>query len=153
MTFTTNSPAETLKAGVKLGEKLSGGEFIVLVGDLGGGKTQYTKGLAQSLGISGTIVSPSFTIERVYNSQATDIQLHHFDFYRLGATDMEIESEVMDLEKDPRNIIVIEWGKNIPGVLPENYLEITFEYIDEAKRKVSYIPHGRSYAEIVRELK
>jgi tRNA threonylcarbamoyladenosine biosynthesis protein TsaE len=152
MTFTTNSPAETLNAGARLGEKLSGGEFIVLVGDLGGGKTQYTKGLAQSLGIADTIVSPTFTIERVYSSQEKDLQLHHFDFYRLGTTDMEIESEVTDLEKDPQNIIVIEWGKNIPRALPENYLEITFEYIDETGRKVSYIPHGRSYAEIVKEL-
>jgi tRNA A37 threonylcarbamoyladenosine biosynthesis protein TsaE len=64
--FITKSDQETIALGFKLGSELCGGEFIALTGDLGGGKTQFTKGIAKALGITETVVSPTFTIERIY---------------------------------------------------------------------------------------
>jgi tRNA threonylcarbamoyladenosine biosynthesis protein TsaE len=151
MTFTTKNFEETIELGEKLGKMLSGGEFLVLVGDLGGGKTQFTKGLAKGLGITETVVSPTFTIERIYESPKR-LYLHHFDFYRLQKMEMEIESEVADLEKDDQNVIVVEWGKNIPGALPEEHLEVSFEYEDDLTRKISMKPRGHRYEKIIKEL-
>jgi len=152
MTYTTKSHEETIELGEKLGRLFSGGEFLVLVGDLGGGKTQFTKGIAQGLGIEETVVSPTFTIERIYESPK-HLFLHHFDFYRLETFDMEIESEVADLNSDDRNIIVIEWGRNIPGALPEDYLEVSFEYEDDAERKITFRSRGKKYEKLLEELK
>ena len=152
MTFTTNSSEETIEIGRKLGKKLTGGEFIVLVGDLGGGKTQFTKGLAKGLGIVETIVSPTFTIERIYESPKKLI-LHHFDFYRLEKYDAEIESEIADLSGSNQNIIVIEWGKNIPGALPQEYMEVNFEYESDEKRKITFKSFGNKYKKLLGEIK
>ena len=151
MTFITKSYEETIKLGENIGRKLSGGEFIVLVGDLGGGKTQFTKGLAKGLGITDTVVSPTFTIERIYES-TKNLSLHHFDFYRLASRDAEIESEVADITNDDKNIIVVEWGKNIPGALPAENLEINFEYEEDETRKITLKPHGLKYIKIAKEL-
>lgn len=151
-TITTKLPVETVKLGKRLGALLSGGEFIVLVGDLGGGKTQFTKGIAKGLGIKETIVSPTFTIERLYASPK-NLYLHHFDFYRLEQADMEIESEIRDLARDDQNIIVIEWGKNIPGALPDEYLEIDFIYRGEEKRQINLKPRGVRYQKLIGGLK
>jgi len=148
MTIITKNYEETIDLGEKLGRLLSGGEFILLVGDLGGGKTQLTKGIARGLGIQETIISPTFTIERVYENPR-GLVLHHFDFYRLGIMEREIQSEISDLRADDRNIIVVEWGKNIPQALPEEYLEIEIEYENEVKRKIFFRSQGMRYREII----
>ena len=80
-TVLTADEKETELVGRKLGEKLRGGEVIALDGDLGAGKTIFTKGIAQGLGISAQILSPTFNIVREY---AGRLKLYHFDFYRLS---------------------------------------------------------------------
>jgi tRNA threonylcarbamoyladenosine biosynthesis protein TsaE len=121
--FTTKSFAETVALGFRLGSLLNGGEFIALTGDLGGGKTQFTKGIAAGLGIDETVVSPTFTIERIYKGRK--LELHHFDLYRV-LNDTEIASEIADLSKDDKNVIVIEWPENIDGIAPAENLAINF---------------------------
>ncbi len=144
-TFTTKSDAETIALGSKLGSLLCGGEFITLTGDLGGGKTQFTKGIAAGLGIIETIVSPTFTIERIYG------KLHHFDLYRT-MNDREIAESIQDLTTDGESIIVIEWPENIVGISPENNLSIEFKYLSENEREIVFLPTGDRYVSLVSEL-
>jgi len=130
-TFTTKSDTETIALGSKLGARLRGGDFIALTGDLGGGKTQFTKGIAQGLGIVETVVSPTFTIERIYGN------LHHFDLYRT-MNDREIAESIHDLVKDGESIVVVEWPENIEGITPAENLAIEFKYVDENTRELSF---------------
>lgn len=150
-TFTTKSDAETIALGSRLGSRLRGGEFIALTGDLGGGKTQFTKGIAAGLGITETIVSPTFTIERIYCSReqsesrtkdenssqlrSNNITLHHFDLYRT-LDDREVAESIKDLSPDDDNIVVVEWPENIAGIVPENSLRVEFKYTDETTREI-----------------
>jgi len=148
-TFTTKSDIETIALGSKLGSLLQGGEFIALTGDLGGGKTQFTKGIALGLGISETIVSPTFTIERIY--KAKEFELHHFDLYRVF-NDKEIASEIADLEKDDKNIIVIEWPENIEGITPSEVLRIDFKYLADNERELILKSQGTKYESLMVKL-
>jgi len=132
--FTTKSDIETIALGSKLGAQLRGGEFIALTGDLGGGKTQFTKGIAAGLGITETVVSPTFTIERVYGN------LHHFDLYRTQ-NDQEIAESIRDLASDGESIVVIEWPENIAGILPHKYTAIDFKYLGENEREITIEEH------------
>ena len=148
-TFTTKSDIETIALGSKLGSLLQGGEFIALTGDLGGGKTQFTKGIALGLGISETVVSPTFTIERIY--KAKEFELHHFDLYRVF-NDKEIASEIADLEKDDKNIIVIEWPENIEGITPSEVLRIDFKYLADNERELILKSQGTKYESLMVKL-
>lgn len=136
--FTTKSDTGTIALGSKLGAQLHGGEFIILTGDLGGGKTQFVKGIAAGLGITETIVSPTFTIERIYKNK--NIELHHFDLYRV-LNDKEIASGIIDLAENKQNIIVIEWPENIAGILPQKYTAINFKYLSENEREITSEEH------------
>jgi tRNA threonylcarbamoyladenosine biosynthesis protein TsaE len=132
--FITKSDQETIALGSKIGATLRGGEFFALTGDLGGGKTQFTKGIAQGLGITETVVSPTFTIERIYG------RLHHFDLYRT-MNDQEIAEGIRDLTADPEALVVVEWPENIEGILPVKYTAIDFKYIDEDTRELTIEEH------------
>jgi len=143
--FTTKSDIETIALGSKLGAQLRGGEFIALTGDLGGGKTQFAKGIAKGLGIDETVVSPTFTIERIYTpvvipGHKPGIQLHHFDLYRT-MNDKEIAESIADLVSDSKSIVVIEWPENIDGILPHKYTAIDFKYLGENEREITIEEH------------
>jgi tRNA threonylcarbamoyladenosine biosynthesis protein TsaE len=100
---------DTVKYGKDLGKSLSGGDVIVLTGVLGSGKTAFTKGLAEALGVSDVVTSPSFAIMNEYRGR---LRLFHFDFYRI-----EDPAEMEDLLEDyvyrPDAITVIEWGERV----------------------------------------
>lgn len=136
MKYITNSNIETFELGKKIGESLKGGEVLLLDGDLGAGKTQFTKGIAKGLGVDEEVISPTFTIERIYNGQK--YVLHHFDFYRLHTDDPELVEEVLDLATDTKNIIVIEWPQNLEKALPEFAEKIYFKYLEDEKREIEF---------------
>lgn len=143
--FITKSDQETIALGSSIGAALQGGEFFALTGDLGGGKTQFTKGIAKALGVTETVVSPTFTIERMYSTavipgRKPGTQLHHFDLYRTQ-NDQEIRESILDLQNVPEAIVVIEWPENIHGILPESYTAINFAYIDENTREITIEEH------------
>lgn len=152
MKLSSASVEDTIKLGQEIGLKLVGGEFITLIGDLGGGKTHFTKGLAIGLGIKEEITSPTFVIERIYESPKK-IFLHHFDFYRLGSFDEEIKAEVTDLSLDNKNIIVVEWAKNLPKAIPGEYLQVNFEYVDDVSRDINLFPKGNKYSKLIKGIK
>lgn len=134
------SVGEMLEFGKALGARLAGGEVIELVGDVGAGKTTFTKGLALGMGVNEDVQSPTFTISRIYPARL-GIELAHYDFYRLsdpGLLRMEIEQVV----HDDGVVTVIEWGGIIEGVLPDDRLRITITSPTEESREVEITAGG-----------
>jgi tRNA threonylcarbamoyladenosine biosynthesis protein TsaE len=106
---------------------------LELIGDVGAGKTTFTKGMAIGLGITEDVASPSFTISRVYD--AGQKRLYHYDFYRL--TDAGIlRDELGEVMADPSAIVVIEWADIVEGVLPDDHARLTIRATGEVSRSV-----------------
>ena len=126
---------ETKSLGEHLGRLLRGGETIELVGDVGAGKTTFTKGLAIGLGIDEAIQSPSFTISRVYDAR-DGLVLSHYDFYRLADAGI-MNDELRETLGDPETVTVIEWADIVEGVLPTERLRLSFESPSETGRIVT----------------
>lgn len=115
-----------------IGAQLRGGEVVELVSDLGGGKTTFTRGLADGAGSTDTVASPTFTVSKVY--KAPKFEIHHFDFYRLGDAGLAAH-EVSDLLEDTSVVLVVEWGGIMQHVLPEEKLTISIEKSGETARQ------------------
>lgn len=110
--------------------------IIGLYGNLGSGKTALTKAMAKELGIKDHVTSPTFVIEKVYDTQNKDFpRLVHIDAYRLdnGEDLQKLDFEELVLNKN--NLIVIEWPENIKDILPENHIKIHCTFLDENSRK------------------
>jgi tRNA threonylcarbamoyladenosine biosynthesis protein TsaE len=123
-------------------EHAFGGMVITLEGDLGAGKTTFTKGIGKALNIEDTVKSPTFTIMREY---VGDYTLYHMDVYRLAGASEDIGyDDYFYLD----GICVVEWAHLIDEFLPVEYLEIIINNIDETSRKIKLIPHGEKYKEI-----
>lgn len=128
-----NSTEEMIEFGKEIGSNLEGGSVLELIGDVGAGKTTFTKGLALGLGVLETVQSPTFTISRVY--EGDNLTLSHYDFYRLndyGIMKMELAENL----SDPQNITVVEWAGELADILPEKHLKLIFESVSEDKRLV-----------------
>ncbi len=127
----TNNSDETIKLGYKIGSLLKGGDTIILDGDLGAGKTTFTKGIGEALGVKRVINSPTFTIVKSY--EGDNITLHHMDLYRLDGVgdDFDLEEYFM-----PTTICVVEWPYQAFDVIPNKYMKITIKRIDDFKREI-----------------
>lgn len=147
--LTLHNREATMAVGKKMAPFLQAGDVIVLNGDLGAGKTTFTKGLAAGLGISDVIKSPTFTIIREY--QSGRLPLYHMDIYRLesgGAEDLGLEEYF-----DGDGISVVEWAEFIEDELPTEFLAINFKRTDdEQTRELSFEPHGRHFESLVKRL-
>lgn len=130
----TNSEA-TEKLASRLTVNLKGGEVIELVGDLGGGKTTFVRGLARGLGSKAHVSSPTFKISNEYTDGR--LQLHHFDFYRLTDPGL-VANELAEVLGDPGIVTVIEWGQIVERVLPPQRLTISFTPTDETSRQLEF---------------
>lgn len=122
-TFTSHSESETMALAFNLASKLHVGDVVVLTGDLGSGKTKFVEGFLKFFNLDKEISSPTFTIVNEYKND--DINIYHFDVYRLSDSD-EFYAIGGD-EYFSTGICLIEWGEIIKDVLPENYIHITFE--------------------------
>ena len=114
----TKSYSETIRVGLELGNCLKSGDIVCLSGDLGVGKTAFTKGIAEALGIREYIKSPTFTIVNEYKSV---IPFYHFDVFRISNTD-EMYEIGFDEYLGGNGIVVIEWAENIKELLPEEHI-------------------------------
>jgi len=138
----TLTPEETIACGVALGKVAQPGDVFILTGDLGAGKTQLTKGIAQALGISTPITSPTFNIMLIYEG-SEGVQLNHIDLYRL---DDALQLDDIDyfgcIESDA--ISVVEWGDKFDTMMPTDYLEVSMVYDAERTeaRRISTVAHG-----------
>ncbi len=107
--------------------------ILVLTGPLGAGKTTFTQGLAQGLGITDKIISPTFIIMRQHPVPHTPKILYHLDLYRLSAQQSLHELGLSELFTDPNNIVVIEWSEKISDQLPPYTLKINFKITDSGR--------------------
>lgn len=141
--ITTHSELETIEIAQNIESEKFENMIICLDGELGSGKTVFTKGIANALGIEENITSPTYTIIKEYLSG--EMPLFHMDVYRLdGNTDgLGIEEYFKK-----GGIVVIEWAKTIENILPEERLDIKFKIIEEDKRVLVVVPHGEKYEEL-----
>lgn len=123
------------------------GDVITLSGDLGAGKTVFTKGLAEGMGISEPVTSPTFTIIKEYEGR---LALYHFDVYRLADPD-ELDELGVDEYFYSDGVSVVEWGDKVAPLIPEEHLEIKIiRLIDDDSRRIEVTPHGSSWADRVK---
>lgn len=104
---------------------------IELIGDVGTGKTTFTCGLAEGLGVKESVTSPSFTISKSYPLPESG-NLIHYDFYRLSDPGLMLDDLAENL-KNPQNIIVVEWGESIANILPPDRIKINIKYHDQGR--------------------
>jgi tRNA threonylcarbamoyladenosine biosynthesis protein TsaE len=122
---TTASAAATLAVGRAIGERLDAGDVVVLSGDLGTGKTVMAKGIAAGLGVTGTVVSPTFALARGYEGR---VPVHHLDVYRLDRLQEAIDLGLEELLDD--GVVVVEWGEGVRELLPADRIEVTLAVVD-----------------------
>ena len=117
----------------------SGATVIALYGDLGSGKTAFTKAVAKELGIAGEITSPTFVLEKFYDIPRKELdfdRLIHIDAYRI---EENRELEVLDWNgqvKNPENLIIIEWADIVEDLIPSDAMKLEFKFVDEGVREI-----------------
>jgi tRNA threonylcarbamoyladenosine biosynthesis protein TsaE len=136
------SPEEMIALGQTIGKKLFPGAIITLNGDLGAGKTTFTKGIGQALNIKAVINSPTFTIMKVYQG---DLTLFHIDAYRLDGVGSDFDLEEYFYQD---GICVIEWAEIITDILPEERLDITISITGESTRQVIIETNNQEYQKL-----
>ncbi|MDR1452492.1 MAG: tRNA (adenosine(37)-N6)-threonylcarbamoyltransferase complex ATPase subunit type 1 TsaE [Candidatus Margulisbacteria bacterium] len=138
MQVIVNSLTETDILAQKLAAALRAGSVLALNGELGSGKTTFTRALVKALGNTAPVASPTFTILNIY---AGKMPVYHFDFYRLqGLADLE-NTGGAEFIPSSDGVTIIEWAEKIPGILPENYLEITITIASEQARVFTLKQH------------
>jgi len=134
MRIVTNSETETKELGFDLARKLPSGTIVAFYGDLGAGKTTFTKGLAQGLGISAQVTSPTYTIVNEY--ETGERPLIHFDMYRLHSADDLFEIGWEDyLERGA--ILAVEWSERVEEAFPEHTVRVHIEKDGDTRRVIT----------------
>ena len=140
-----HSPEETQQVGRRLGEAARPGDVVLLIGDLGTGKTCLTQGIARGLGINDYVLSPSFVIVRELHGR---LPLFHVDLYRLDRLE-----EMGDLGLDDYfydgGVSVVEWAEKAMGLMPPEHLRIDLAYVSDTDRKLKLRPKGKRYDELI----
>lgn len=131
--FLSNSPAETESIAFSLAQTLCGGEVIAFRGDLGAGKTCFTRGLAKGLGYNGNVNSPTFALINEYIGGR--IPLYHFDMYRISTWEELYSSGYFDY-LEIGSVIAAEWSENIENALPGSTIYVDIEKTGEETRKI-----------------
>ena len=150
-TLVTNSVAETLALGERLGRLLAPGDFVALIGELGAGKTHFVQGVARGLGIDPAlpVTSPTYTLLHEYRGR---IPLYHFDLYRL-----EDVEEIIDLGFEDyffnsgSGACVVEWADRADDYWPSEHLTISMKMMSETKRGLLFVASGEHYCELLRQ--
>lgn len=141
--ITTNKEEETIEIAQNIESEKFPNMVICLIGDLGSGKTIFTKGFAEALGIEENITSPTFNIIKEYDSG--EMPLYHMDVYRL---DGKIDGVGIEDYFTKNGVVIIEWADTIKEYLPEERLDIKIKVLGEDKRLFVFYPHGQIYEEI-----
>ena len=140
--ITTNNEMDTIELAQNLESEKFPNMIICLDGELGSGKTVFTKGIANALGIEENITSPTFTIIKEYEGE---LPLYHMDVYRLDGNTDGIGIEEYFTKG---GVVVIEWASTIKDILPDKRLDIKFKVLDENRRLLILTPHGKEYEEL-----
>ena len=150
MIIEVSSSSEMVELGVRLGASVRGGEVLVLIGDIGAGKTTFTKGFAKAMGVLDDVQSPTFTISRVYQA-SRGITLAHYDFYRLSDPGI-MRAELAESTHDLNTVTVIEWSAVVTDVLPADVLRIVMTATGESRRQVELTAGGDKADKLIEAL-
>lgn len=129
----SRSPEETESIGEGLANELAPGDCVGLVGELGGGKTRFVRGIARGLGSRGFIKSPSFTIINIY--EGGRLPLYHIDLYRIANPDEFYGAGLQEFVYG-KGVSVIEWADKVPGLLDDCVITVKFTYRGENEREI-----------------
>ena len=140
----THNEIETMEIAQNIESEKFPNMVICLDGELGSGKTVFTKGFAQALGIEEIITSPTYTIIKEYPNG--EMPLYHMDVYRL---DGNYEGIGIEEYFTKGGVVIIEWAETIKDILPKERLDIKFKIIDEEKRVLIFSPQGKKYEELL----
>ncbi len=134
--YLSNSSKETIELGRKLGKLLSKGDAVSLIGNLGSGKTWFTKGIALGLDIDcdTVVTSPTFSLVNEYEGRCI---LYHMDLYRLESFSDVVLSGLEEYFHD-ENVVVVEWGGRFPDIFPEKRIEVKIDIVDKGKRRIIF---------------
>lgn len=135
LSFTTNSPAETHALAKKIGAALRPGTCVAFFGGLGAGKTTFTRGLAEGLGLPDLVSSPTFALVNEYHA-AGCVSVYHFDMYRVTTPEALETTGFWDYPLED-SVFVIEWAENIEEDLPEPLLKITITGSGDQPRQIT----------------
>jgi len=149
--FLSNSSAATYSFGKRVGERLKAGSIIALIGELGCGKTLFTRGICVGLGMPSRYVnSPTFVFVNEYLGR---LPVFHMDLYRLNTITEEFEIGILDyLAKADSGIIVVEWAEKILSLLPDNYLQVQFQVLSARRRQLVLVAFGEKFGNLLKEL-
>lgn len=144
MDYRINSKSEmdTIELAQNLESEKFSNMVICLNGELGSGKTVFTKGFANAMEVEDSVTSPTFNIIKEYQGE---LPLYHMDVYRLDGNTEGLGIEEY-FKKD--GIVIIEWANTIQDILPENRLDIKFKVAGENSRVIIITPHGQEYEEL-----
>ena len=134
--FISNSEEETEKLAGEIASRLPRPSVVTLTGDLGAGKTVFSRGLARSLGVTGPISSPTFTIVQEYEIEGG--LLYHMDLYRISDDEEAISFGIEDYLNDSQSVCLIEWPQRLNWLLPESTFEIDIQHVSENQRQINY---------------
>ena len=141
--LTTSSARETQEVASEIAALVEQGDLILLVGELGAGKTAFVQGFGKALGVTEPITSPTFTLAREYEGHR--LTIHHLDVYRLEQIDEVLDLALPEL-LDSASVTLIEWGDAIIPALPAEYLEVRVEYgDDDDERVIGLRPVGKQW--------
>ncbi len=148
--YHSRGPGETRELGGRLATVLRPGDVLLLVGELGAGKTCFVQGLARGLGVAEQVTSPTFTLLREYQGR---LPLYHLDAYRLEGPgdlfDIGVEEYL-----EGEGVLVVEWGDRARDFFSLDHLEIGFEFANgDDERHIRFVAHGASWEERMPELK
>jgi len=148
-TLRSDGPDRTRTIGRSLGRGAGPGTVLALVGELGAGKTQLAKGVADGLGVRGVVNSPTFVL---MNEHAGRLRLFHIDAYRLGDPEEALTAGFLD-DRQADGVVVIEWADRLDGLLPEDRLEITLRTPPDEPdaRLLDWEAHGDGHERLARE--
>ena len=150
LTITSESTTHTDALGRRLGALLRPGDLVLLLGDLGSGKTHLAKGIVAGLGSEELVTSPSFVLVNEY--QAPGATIYHADLYRIDNPD-ELLGIGLEEAWSGQNIALVEWGERAGARLPTEYLAVYLRYLDETHREIAFEAHGERYEELLGMLK
>lgn len=133
--FISHSPKETESLGEKIGALLESGDILAYRGDLGAGKTAFTRGLARGLSSPASVSSPTFAL--VHEYQGGRLTLFHFDMYRLSGEDDLYDIGFYDCLDTPHSVFAIEWSERITGALAMPHITVSFAASGECEREIT----------------
>ncbi len=150
--FISSSTEQTVRLGIRLGELLHPGDMVCLYGDLGAGKTAFSRGVGRGWGTALRVTSPTFILINEYPRAKDGAVLYHIDCYRLE-TDRDVMTVGLDDVFDGQGAVIIEWPERIEGWLPPDRLRIQIGYLSETRRTLQFKGIGERAEQLLAEFK